>query len=281
MLEGTRFAPPGQGRPFHILAIRGPAGSGKTHLACSGPGGIAIQSWDFGTRGVVEKHMTEGKQILVAEYQVDVDLQVDRRFKEADSKAEKELVYTLADRQADRIRKEVWLPFVDDRLAACRDPEVRTLVDDTASEMNEVLRLANFGKIEKNPRIAYGPVNAEYKSLVRMAHTYEKNLVLIEQVKRKWKSYTDGQGVTKEVETDELEPKGNASADYLVHSFVDTSFVQAKRDKSGEVVEPEKFLVKISKARLNPQANGMVLENPDWVMLMMFLAPDVPSEAWA
>lgn len=284
-MQGTGFSVPGVTKPFHVLAVSGPRQSGKTHLACSAPGDIAIQSFDFGTNGVVQ-HFREEKVIWVAEYTYEVDLAADLLYHEAVGKdratAEelKAAAEKVADRQADRVMQQVWKPFVNDRKAAFSNPQVRTVVDDTATEINEMLRLANFGKLERNPQLAYGPINAEYKSLVRMAHTYEKNLVLIHQVGNVWKKYTDPHGNTKEVETEELRALGNKKADYLVHSWVRMEFVPPKRATDGTVVKKGFFRATVEKARLNPQVNGMTLDNPDWVTLMMFLAPDVPAEAW-
>lgn len=286
-LENTSFKPAGSQDAFHVLSVRGKPKTGKTHLGLTAPGGIAVQSWDFGTQGVVQKF--PDKVIYVAEYAIEIDLTADEAYHEmaanqklSDEQLAKlrELAAQASDRQAAKITKEVWGPFRRDRLAAFTNPEIRTVMDDTATEMNEVLRLANFGKLEKNPQIAYGPINAEYKELVRMAHKYRKNLVLVHQVGKVWKEFTDDRGRTKNVETDEWKPQGNAKADYLVHTFVDTEYLPPVRRANGEVTREGVFKVKIDRARLNPSVNGMTLDNPDWATLMAFVAPDVPMENW-
>jgi hypothetical protein len=269
----SRFSLPTIQKPFHILSVAGLAKSGKTHLGASAPGDVGFQSLDFGTDGIIQKFPE--KAIYVAEYGVSVDLAADEALKEKAPNYDK-----LADEQAMRITRETWKPFKDDFTCLLQEKSIKSIVWDRADEVNEVLRLANFGRLERNPQLAYGLVNAEYKGLVRQASAARKNLIMLHAMDTKYKTIVDQNGKEKSVPTDELKRCGNSRADFLVHSFIELTYTEPVRNAKNEIIKPSSRKCKILRARLNPPVDGMVLESPDWVTLMMFLMPDVPSEAW-
>jgi len=226
---------------------------------------------------VVDKFQAD-KSILVAEYSVQADAEIDFDFRKREMRERAE---ESADQQGARVKRESWNPFAQDYLAVVSEPGIRSVVWDTASETNETLRLANFGKLEKNPQIAYGPINTEFKMLVRKAHEHQKNLILLHQIAPEYKTVQDASGRDKSIETGKMKRRGNNQIGYLVHSYVETFKVPTTRSaKTGEVTAPPKFMVRVLQARLNPEADGMVLESPDWVSLMMVLAPGIDAERW-
>lgn len=268
-----RFQIPDKVAPFHILSIEARPKQGKTHLACTAPGVVGIQSTDFGTDGVVQKFDDYENRFMVAEYRVDLDVTADavmqemakvRGAKKDDLQA---LAYQEAQKQALKVKKDVWQPFVQDFNDLLDEPSVRTIVWDTATEVNEMLRLANFGKLEKNPKIAYGPINAEFKALIRKAQERRKNLVLIHHMTE---VYIEVEGRSEA--TGRYRLKGNSSLENLVHSYV---HVEKKMDKG----QP-KWITTIRDARFQPAATGKQLINTDWAGLMMELMPEVDPEEW-
>ncbi len=263
---------------FHVLSVEGAPKTGKTHLALTAPGVVAVHSSDHGWDGVLQKQEDWAERYLVNDYYAQIDLSADEMFRDNDRDAAER----AADKQADRINREAWLPFSADVQEMYKDPMVRSMVWDQADELYEFLRLANFGKLEKNPQLAYGPVNMEWKSLVRTARQVKKNLILIHQLKPKYRNVVDPQsGKEKSVLVEgQFVRRGNSSTDYLVDSFVRTAYEPAKRDLRGTVVKPQTWTLEIMLARRNPDANGLVLEAPDWITLMQFLAPDIPGEMW-
>lgn len=273
MALSDRFKLPGEVTPFHILSIQARAKHGKTDFAARAPGTIGFQSWDFGTDGVVQKHMDD-KTILVAEYQLDLDVTADAAMQAAarSGKADelREIARQESEKQSAKIRKSAWEPFIKDYQGLLDEPSVRTIVWDTATETNEVLRLTNFGKLEKNPQIAYGPINAELKALVRKAAERRKNLILLHQMSEEYSESGDG----KSMATGRYKRKGNNAIEYLVHSFVEIRKTMDKKTK-----EP-RWEMEILEARFNPAASGKILTNPDWATLMMELMPDVSPERW-
>lgn len=249
-------------RPFHILSVEGQPKVGKTHLALTAPGPIAIQSLDFGTEGVVDKFESE-KDIMVKEYDLAYDFTITTRGDESSA-------------QAAEVRDKYWKPFVDDAEEFFKN--FRTVVWDTASEVWEMLKLAYFGKLEKNPQLAYGPVNAEYKALCRLANTYRTNFVLCHQQGKVYKNVTDDKGRLQSIETDQWKRQGNNKIGNLVHSYVEQTFQQPEKDHRGNVTKPGTFYTEILGARYAPDQVGIKLERVDWDTLMSILAPHV--EDW-
>jgi hypothetical protein len=243
-------------RPFHILSVEGRPKVGKTHLAASAPGPIGIQSLDFGTEGIIEKF--DRTEFKVREYDLAYDFTIKSRGDSAEA-------------QSNSIRRDYWAPFEKDAhelFASCR-----TVVWDTATEVWEMLRLAHFGKLEQNPQLQYGPINAEYKALIRLANTHRTNLILIHHQTKKYNN-VDG----KSVETNEWKRQGNNKVEALVHSYVTMEYIDPVKNHKGEITKPGFFQTEINRARWCPENIGTVLEAPDWDVLMSFIHPQV--EDW-
>lgn len=250
--------------PFHILSIEGLPKTGKTHFYSTAPGGIGVQSLDFGTEGVIDKF--PDTYFDVKEYNFAYDFTIKSRGDEAVE-------------QAERIKEDYWAPFNTDCAAFFADPAIRTVVWDTASEVWEMLRLAHFGKLQQNPQLAYGPVNAEYKALVRMANVARKNLVLVHQLSKEYREVEEN-GKTKSVETGNFKRTGNNKVDYLVHSYIRLHYSEPVKNSKGIIVTPGRFQTEILRSRFNPDVNGMIVDSTDFVSLMSLLAPHVESDAW-
>lgn len=274
MLEGTSFAPATtRPSPYHILSVEGGWHSGKTHFALTAPKPIGYQSFDFSTDGVVEKFEDDRARIYIAEYQVPVDTTADELQREG----KKEAAQAQADKQANHLTNTVWKPFKRDFEALVADPEIKTIVWDTATEINACLRLCNFGKIERNPQLGNGLVNAEINAMIRAVTAAKKNFILLHQIGDEYKEYVNPESNKKEsVKTGKKVRRGNANIEYLVQSFVKSEYVLPKAGSE----ELGEFRVTIVKPRLNPKAFGQVLISPDWATLMGVLMPHVDPEAW-
>ena len=66
---------------------------------------------------------------------------------------------------------------------ALRDARIRTIIIDTATELWELMRLARFGKLSQVQPHHYGPVNAEFRDILRKAYDTDKNLILVHKQK--------------------------------------------------------------------------------------------------
>jgi hypothetical protein len=78
---------------------------------------------------------------------------------------------------------------------------------DTATEAWELVRLARFGKLTQVMPMQYGPVNTEFRDMIKQVYKTDKNLILLHKVK---KEYVDDKF------TGELERAGFGDTGYLV-----------------------------------------------------------------
>lgn len=279
--------PPGKSRPFHVMIMQGPTGSGKTALPMRlAPGAIAVHSTDGRWKEEAELRIaTKGTDVVGNTYHVRVDLEVDEAFQAAaksGGKDEKAAAEALVDAQAERIKQETWLPFKRDYIQQMVRADHRTTILDYADELYDWLRLANFGKLERNHQLAYVPVNHEYKEIVSMAERYSKNLILVHQLHKEYQSYMDPEsGREKSRETGRFKRKGSNSAHYYIHSVVESIMFDKATPGSPTPGEPW-FGLRIVQAKLNPIMSGEVIAVPEtWEDLMALLHPQVPSERWS
>ncbi len=148
-----------------IVAVSGREKFGKSHFSLTAPGPIAYQDLDIGTEGVVEKFVKGGKVIYHQEY----------GFQQMISEGEKDKGTYL----------ELWNKFKSDYKDVLLS-KVRTVIIDTATEVWELLRMGSFGKLDHVMPHHYGPVNADYRALLRMAYNSNKNLLLLHKVKSEY-----------------------------------------------------------------------------------------------
>ena len=139
-----------------VVAVEGREKDGKTSFALSAPAPIAIFNLDTGLEGVVEK-LADEKEIIQCEVE----------YRDATNQNE----WT-----------KMWEQIKKNYYAALKS-NVRTLVMDTASEMWELVRLARFGKLTQVMPHHYGPVNTEFRDLIRAIYKTDKNLILLHKLK--------------------------------------------------------------------------------------------------
>lgn len=197
-----------------IVAISGLEKQGKTHFALTAPGPIALFNLDVGLEGVSSKFVREGKSVFV---------------------------YDVGRTQSPNEAKIAWAELVKAYTSVLANKSIRTVVLDTATEVWEMLRLARFGKLAQVMPFQYGPVNAEYRALLRAAYTSDKNLVLLHKMKVKYVN-------------------DKRTGDYERSGFSDTGFIvqmncEVFRDEDG-------FNLSVLDCRHNPEMMGDVLTGP-------------------
>ena len=153
--------------PRLILAVDGAPGSGKTRLALTAPGPISYHNLDVGLDGVLQQFQDtkdfyfpgDGTPYILPDFLPGVD-----------------------DSAHGAQARPLWQRFCQDFVAACQ--QMRSVVVDTASEAYELSRLAHFGKLEQVRARQYGPVNQEWRTLMRTAtHNSIANVILLHHVK--------------------------------------------------------------------------------------------------
>lgn len=223
--------------PRIIVSISALEKQGKTHFSLTAPDPIAFFSTDIGEEGVIEKF---NKKIDI--------LEVARIEEEAAEEAPEE-----------------WERFREAYLYCLQKAKIRTIILDTATEIWELLRMARFGRLTKVMPYQYGPVNAEYRALIREAYKWDKNLILVHKMKSKY---------VNDKRTGEYERAGFNDTGYLVQLNV-TAYRYSPEDGG-------KFAVEIVDCRQQPDLNGMELEGKmcNFQTLAGMAVPTIDHKEW-
>ncbi len=238
--------------PHHRLIFRsfGAEKVGKDHFGLTMPGPIAIQSFDIGLEGVVEKFLRAPlgpKQIMKCEYQFDKN------------NASQDDAIALKER------------FVEDFEAALK--VARSIIWDTESEVWEVFRFAVLGGASAAPN-QYVELNAEYRDLIQKAYDADVNLQLIQKIKEKWVTVVvaDKNGNHKE--------KGRPSGQFEASGFKEAHYiVQANIEHKWD--KERGFIINVINCRQNMAVAGEEFENSDFPTLAQMIFPETEAEEWA
>lgn len=179
-----------------LIGSQGRERCGKTDWGLrSMPAPIIYIGLDFGHEGVIEKH---GKDRTIAKTYINVPLV-----------ASQDKYLAIWQRTKDRI------------VTAILHPDARSVIIDTGCGVWELLRLAEFGKLNQVGDIKklYPVINQEYKSLIRMAYDREVNLLVTHKCKKKYinKKISTSRGVQdQEVWDGDYERAGFGDGGYLI-----------------------------------------------------------------
>ncbi len=206
-----------------VISIEGQEKDGKTTFALSAPGPIALIDMDTGLEGVVDKVIGE-KKVWVREFDYRDAIEVNGAVNQ------------------DKCL-EIWEEMRRAYLDALESTEVRSVVMDTATEAWELCRLARLGRLTSVKPHHYGPVNAEFRDLVKKAYKHDKNVVFVHKLKDEY---------LKDVRTGKKEMAGFKDMPYVVQASM-----RIERDEEGM------FVVKVINCRHNAEMMGkesLVLE---------------------
>lgn len=209
-----------------IVSVSGLEKCGKTHFGLTAPSPIATFSTDIGEEGVVQKFKDK-----------DVSIMFLGKFDKDDP--------DVGDQASEEFNR-----FRTAYLRLLRGNDVRAIVWDTATEIWELLRIARFGRLTQVMPYMYGPVNAEFRALIREAYKYDKNLILLHKMRP---VYINDKRVDK----------------YEMSGFSDTGFLVQVNARIRYDKEEEEFVLKIEDCRHNPYLSGEELSGPmcDFEML--------------
>lgn len=181
----------------------GPEKVGKDYFALTAPGPIAIQSFDIGLEGVVERFLRPPlgpKVVRTTEYE-------------------------FSARATQSEARDLWDQFVEDYRTALR--VARTIIWDTETELWEVARTKEFeandvGVATDAPK-NYTPLNNEYRDLIQEAYDASVNLCLIQKVKEKWVTVEREKRDENGRKTTVLSPQ--ASGKYEPYGFKEAGYI--------------------------------------------------------
>lgn len=222
---------------------------GKSFFGLTAPGPVAIQSFDIGLEGVVEKFVAAGKDVRAVDYE-----------------------YTNQASQEEA--KTILAQFIEDYKVALLT--ARTIVWDTETELWELFRYAEFG--ENNNGVAtdqpknYAKLNSTYRDLVQLAYKARVNLQLIQKVKERWGMVNDRLGPTGQ-----FEPTGMKEAGYIVQANIKHTWdkeqgfgIEVINCRQNMALAGETFYTGVGKDRLTV----------DMPYLAQLVFPDSDEQAW-
>jgi hypothetical protein len=267
------MSPTDEGDPegSFCLVIEGQEASGKDELAFRTPGPHAIFAIDAGARRAILRAREAGKEVHVHEIPFDLPRFVPKQEKE------------FWVQRAEKVKSEVFLPYTQAWDAAVGS-EVRTMIQDTATDIYEMHQAAEFGKLQQNSQLAYGPIKAEYMAMVRRAKRAGKIVVLIHQLGEEYKDTIDAQGNKKSERTGKLLRKGMNKVQYIADAIVRTKYrdpVTAAVPGGGrKVTKPGQWEVELILVKNAREFDGMVLTDPSFQELMAYLDPNTDPSFW-
>lgn len=181
--------------PRLSVATRAPTKCGKSYWAImTTPEPVAVIALDPGTNAVIDKALAEGRKLVV-----------------------RRIAHNRKNDQA--TAKKLWFEFKAACLSVAHNKAIRTLVVDTCSEVWEMLRLAEFGKLSQVKGIHYGPINSEMDSFINELYYMRPDLNFVYTHKVK-KNYIADQWDGKSMEL-----LGFGGIDYLVDLSITNYFM--------------------------------------------------------
>lgn len=236
-------------RPRLIISVEGKAKDGKTHFALTAPAPICFFNLDKGIEGVI--HKFSNKEIYVSDYPVAID---------------------PSDKYPDMTKvAPIWEKFKEDYITALNagapthlSQGIRTIIIDTATEANELIKLARLGKLSQVVPFNYVPVNYEFKSLLDQALICPRNvnIIFLHQQHTKW---VDGHA------TREVERAGFKSMEFIVQAYLRSFY------------DDGCFNLEILDCRHNKSLKGFTMAGNDtcnFQTVASMLLPQFPAEVW-
>lgn len=133
---------------------------------------------------------------------------------------------------------------------------MRTTVIDTGTDLYQLQRLANFGRLEKIPQLAYAQLKREFAKLFDDVFATEGNLIVISHMKDRGETIKDERtGKDKWIATGVYEMDGSNVVSDKVQAMIEMwrEDLQEEDEETGMKV---KFHAAIIDSRHNPQAMG-------------------------
>lgn len=184
--------------PRMSIATRAPTKCGKSHWAImTTPEPVAVIALDPGTQQIISQAVNQGRQLIV-----------------------KGIDHSRKNDQA--TAKLLWQEFRTACKSVAQNKAIRTLVIDTGTEVWEMLRLAEFGKLTQVKGIHYGGINADYSSFIDELYYLRPDLNFIYVHKAK-KDYVDDKWDGRSMALNGFE-----GIDYLVDISLSHYFINKK-----------------------------------------------------
>ena len=216
--------------PRSTISIEGWDKTGKTHLALTSPAPIYYIDIDEGTTGVIEKFQRDKE---VFRYELP---------KQSKLGTPDELMVRFS---------EMWKEL-QNQINLALQMESGTLVIDTGTELYDICRLAQFGRVSQVQPHMYQKANAEMDEIFRCANQSRLNVVLLHQL-------------DTDFNTGEVEGKGWKKTNYKVQTTIRTN---RTKGEGGPI-----FGAEITSCRFNKDWMGMPLTEEAGLLNLSMLLP--------
>ena len=242
-----------------VLSIDGEEKCGKTRFALTAPKPIGFIDLDSGLEGTAHKH--DLAEVLHSDLAA--------KWKEVQQLSAQQQIRRGDHVQVAHAAAKVWSQFVDDFRWGIRN--LRTVVVDTASEMNELIRLARFGKLTQVMPESYGPVYAELSALLKEIYSTEANLVLLHRVKAEYEAAPPSASGKRQpgAKTGKMVRAGFKDIPYIVQTVL-------------RLGKTDEFTATIEHCRHNPALEGEELPSEliEFSTLGMMIFPESKAADW-
>lgn len=194
----------------------------------------------------------------------------------ADYRSPQEILLDAKDPQA--LAKAEWAAFESDyRYSLAHN---RTTIIDTGSEMYELIRLAELGRLTQVPPNLYGPVNAKMRALIRLAYDGDSNVIFLHKMKEEWVNEPSFNPSKGKIENTSRKTGNYKRAGWNDMGYqVQVSIHAFREDLNGG---GSNFFLKVLDCRHNPALNGYVLEGEqvNFPTLAQMVMPGTSLENW-
>lgn len=252
-----------------ILVVEGLEGTGKSRLATTAPGKIAYYSLNIGSDRVIDQAREAGKSIHLGAYEYEVPKFVTKKGADYWGPL------------GEKINTEVYQPFLESFRAAAAHDEVRTLVQDRCDEFWDLAQRSNFGKLQQNSSLAYGPLNDEFIGPLKRAKRNGKIVVLIHDVKQAYMRVLDQNGNEQSREIPgQYKRAGQRQIAGLADAIIRTHYVPAVKSVSKTQSADARFEFEIVLSKHAMEYTGERIEACDFADLMTILKPNADASLW-
>lgn len=238
-----------------ILLLCGREKQGKTHFALTAPDPIAYINFDVGEEGVIQKAKAMGKTIFHQKFR-------------------RPMTFDHSGSASATGAQEEWIRFSKTWYKLIEVPGLRTIILDTETEANELIRLARLGKLSQVKPHHYGPVNAEYDSLLKSAYDSGLNVVLIDKMKKEYKN---------DKWNGNYERKGFGEMGFIAQVIAQMHRYREDELEEGESWPEDSFAIRVTECRQNAALAGAEFNNAftcNFPFLATQVYPDTDLEDW-
>jgi hypothetical protein len=270
-------------KPRLIVCLDGLWGSGKTHWIFTSPKSMFYANFDKSSVDDVAPKFV-GQPIRIENYwasevsKLVASLGKNKFYGNVVDKDGKPLNVQIVQTPRDVIfdqARSVFNRFYDDFIDAINTAEIRTITIDTFSEMYNVLRLCEHGRLSKVESKHFAELNSLLRQLITDIYPIRKNVIFVNKQKKEYRAVGSGSEVQW---TGRWEMGGFAETPYLVQCGITTY-------KSQEPDQSPVFRAHVYKCSINIDIEGMDLSSADdmfdFASLAQLVYPDSDEGDWA